>query len=76
MKPAPRFARKSAPTRDYHLSAYVSEVSFNSHKDEARFAAVVAGVRKKAADRRFNAAQMAELENAIAVAMAGRERAA
>lgn len=57
---------KTAPTRDYYLASYVSEVTFNSSRGDEKFSAAVASVRRKAADRKFNAAQMAALDAAIA----------
>lgn len=75
MKPGARF-QKSVPTREYHLSSYVMEVTNNSGKDDTRFKAVVDNVRRKANERKFTPAQMAMLENAITLAFARRQSAA
>lgn len=72
MKPGARF-RKSPPTRQYRLSAYVMEVTNNSGKDDARFKAVVDNVRRKANEQRFTPAEMALIENAITLAFARRQ---
>lgn len=67
---------KTAPTRDYYLASYVSEVTFNSSRGDDKFDAAVASVRRKAADRKFNAAQMAALEQAISECTERRRAAA